>query len=152
MFILGGFAISSGLLTIAFLPETLGAGLPEVTSNKTKQPQNSQQNLKFWASLISILYGCQRSLPQFFKVLSTSGPWRHRQLENQLKINVDLRQTQEEELVLLHLYIDISLLHYWQDLWNNRTNSNARSLMYHLLTSVSTFQYQTQTQQHSISF
>ena len=30
MFILGGFAISSGLLTIAFLPETLGAGLPEV--------------------------------------------------------------------------------------------------------------------------
>ena len=30
MFILGGFAVSSGLLTIAFLPETLGAGLPEV--------------------------------------------------------------------------------------------------------------------------
>ena len=35
MFILGGFAISSGLLTIAFLPETLGAGLPEVISNST---------------------------------------------------------------------------------------------------------------------
>ena len=44
MFILGGFAITSGLLTIAFLPETLGAGLPEVTSNTTKQPENSQQN------------------------------------------------------------------------------------------------------------
>merc|ERR1711971_245545 len=29
MFILGGFAVSSGLLTMAFLPETLGAGLPE---------------------------------------------------------------------------------------------------------------------------
>ena len=32
MFILGGFAITSGLLTMLFLPETLGAGLPEVGS------------------------------------------------------------------------------------------------------------------------
>ena len=50
---------------------------------------------------------------QFLKVLSTSGPRRHRQPEIQFKINVDLRQTKEEEIILLHL---TSLLHYLQDL------------------------------------
>ena len=40
MFILGGFAISSGLLTIAFLPETLGAGLPEVTTSNSINAEN----------------------------------------------------------------------------------------------------------------
>ena len=54
MFILGGFAISSGLLTIAFLPETLGAGLPEVTTSNSINVENLNEikGLSF-----SILFG-----------------------------------------------------------------------------------------------
>jgi len=42
MFILGGFAVSSGLLTIAFLPETLGAGLPEDLEDIASLKTNSK--------------------------------------------------------------------------------------------------------------
>ena len=52
MFILGGFAVTSGLLTIAFLPETLGAGLPEVKYKhkykyKSSLPPVSQSSFNF---------------------------------------------------------------------------------------------------------
>ena len=96
MFILGGFAVSSGILTMAFLPETLGAGLPEVISNATSAKSLDWMET-FWMSSVTEI---DRQLPQYFSVSFTSGPGRHCQPENQLQIHVDMRQTKEEELVL----------------------------------------------------
>ena len=80
MFILGGFAVSSGILTMAFLPETLGAGLPEVISNATSAKSLDWMET-FWMSSVTEI---DRQLPQYFSVSFTSGPGRHCQPENQL--------------------------------------------------------------------